>query len=80
MIFLDKHQDHPVCCDHTIVTREALPLSIFSSTDIKVFEAQKVNPTGGDFVKLVEKDMIDLGTTYDEVTSENKEYLKKKFK
>ena len=46
----------------------------------KVFEAQKLNPTCGDFVKLVEKDMIDLGTTYDEVTSENKEHLKKKLK
>ena len=44
----------------------------------KVFEAQKFNPTSGDFVKLVEKDMMDLGTTYDEITSKNKEYLKKK--
>ena len=35
----------------------------------KVFLAQKINPVQGDFVKLVEKDLEDLGLTYDQVTS-----------
>jgi hypothetical protein len=43
----------------------------------KVFEAQKLNPTNGDFVKLVEQDMLDLGTTYEEITCKNKVELKR---
>ena len=35
----------------------------------KVFLAQKESPTQGDFVTLVEKDLKDLGNTYEEVTS-----------
>ena len=35
----------------------------------KVFLAQRNNPVQGDFVKLVEKDLKDLGMTYEQVTS-----------
>ena len=43
----------------------------------KVFEAQKLNPNNGDFVKLVEQDMLDLGTTYEEIACKNKADIKK---
>ena len=46
----------------------------------KVFEAQKDNPSQGDFVKLVESGIKDLGVTYDEVICNTKENLKKKLK
>ena len=38
----------------------------------KVLEAKKITPTHGDFIKLVEQDMKDLGTSYEEVTCKNK--------
>ena len=44
----------------------------------KVLDAQKLIPTNGDFIKLVEQDIKDLGTTYDEIISKNKLELKAK--
>ena len=35
----------------------------------KVFLAQKEQPTRGDFVKLVEKDLSDLGLSCEDITS-----------
>ena len=35
----------------------------------KVFLAQKDQPTRGDFVKLVEKDLSDLGLSFEDITS-----------
>ena len=46
----------------------------------KVFQAQKETPTSGDFVKLVEQDMKDLGVSYEEVAQYTKVDLKKKLK
>ena len=46
----------------------------------KVLEAQKLNPTNGDFIKLVEQDMKELGTTYEEIISKNKLELKAQIK
>ena len=45
----------------------------------KVFLAQRQNPTQGDFVKIVESDLSDLGVTFEQVTSSStsKEQLKK---
>ena len=45
----------------------------------KVFLVQKNNPTRGDFIKLVEKDLTDLGITYEQVISSKmtKQKLKK---
>ena len=33
----------------------------------KIFFAQKENPTRGDFIKLIEKDLKDLNITYEEI-------------
>ena len=44
----------------------------------KVFLAQKDQPTKGDFVKLVEKDLSDLGLSFEHITSGK--INKKKFK
>ena len=33
----------------------------------KIFVAQKENPTRGDFIKLIEKDLKDLSLTYEEI-------------
>ena len=46
----------------------------------KVYMAQRDNPTSGDFVKLVEKDMEDLNVTYEQVASMDKIKLKKMLK
>ena len=46
----------------------------------KVFMAQKDNPTSGDFVKLVEQDLMDLGITQAQVESHGKSDLKKLIK
>ena len=35
----------------------------------KGFLAQKDQPTNGDFVKLVEKDLSDLGLSFEDITS-----------
>ena len=45
----------------------------------KVILAQRQNPTQGDFVKIVESDLTDLGVTIEQVTSSStsKEQLKK---
>ena len=43
----------------------------------KVFQAEK-NPSQGNFVKLVDCDIKDLGITHDEVTWNAKEDLKNK--
>ena len=37
----------------------------------KVFLAQQDSPRRGDFVKLVQKDIKDIGVTYEEIMSEN---------
>ena len=42
----------------------------------KVFLAQKQNPTQGDFVKIVESDLTDLGVTFEQVTSSNTSKVK----
>ena len=46
----------------------------------KVYIAQRDDPTSGDFVKLVEKDMEDLNVTYEQVASMDKIKLKKTLK
>ena len=46
----------------------------------KVFQAQKDTPTSGDFIQLVEKDMINLNTSYEEIKNTNKILLKKHLK
>ena len=45
----------------------------------KMFLAQRQNPTQGDFVKIVESDLTDLGVTFEQVTSSStsKEQLKR---
>ena len=45
-----------------------------------MFQAQKETPTAGDFVLLVEKDMQELGVSYEEITQCSKVDLKKKLK
>ena len=47
---------------------------------LKVFQAQKDTPTSGDFIQLVEKDMINLNTSYEEIKNTNKILLKKHLK
>ena len=44
----------------------------------QVFLAQQENPTKGDFVKLVEKNLQELGLTYEQVTSNDMTKLKLK--
>ena len=44
----------------------------------QVFLAQKEQPTKGDFVKLIEKDLLDLGISYEETV--NSDMTKKKIK
>ena len=46
----------------------------------KVFEAQKQDPTPGDFIKLVEKDMLELDITMKYVEESTKVDLKKALK
>ena len=43
----------------------------------KVLEAQRTDPTSGDFIKLVEKDMLDLNVTWEQVEKSSKDELKK---
>ena len=46
----------------------------------RVLEAQKQDPTPGDFIKLVEKDMLDLNITLKDIEESTKVKLKKMVK
>ena len=46
----------------------------------RLLEAQKQDPTPGDFVKLVKKDMLDLNITLKDIEESTKVKLKKMVK